>query len=101
MNPQHCVPTLNDDGFCLWESRAICAYLVNKYGKDDSLYPKDPKVRGMVDQRLYFDAGTLYARFADYFVSIVFFYLCTFINNFFFKITIFSVPNVIWRSTSR
>lgn len=50
-------------------SRAIIAYLANNYGKDDSLYPKDPKKRGLVDQRLYFDIGTLYQRFADYFVS--------------------------------
>lgn len=67
MNPQHTVPTLDDNGFYLWESRAIQAYLVEKYGKTDSLYPKDAQKRALVNQRLYFDAGTLYQRFADYY----------------------------------
>jgi len=50
-------------------SRAILAYLVNQYGKDDSLYPKDPKKRAIVDQRLYFDIGTLYQGLMNYYVS--------------------------------
>ncbi|XP_033197170.1 uncharacterized protein LOC117230545 [Bombus vosnesenskii] len=72
MNPQHTIPTIDDNGFYLWESRAIMTYLVNQYGKNDSLYPKDPKKRAVVDQRLYFDACTLYKSFADYYYPIIF-----------------------------
>uniref|UniRef100_A0AAG5CP25 glutathione transferase n=1 Tax=Anopheles atroparvus TaxID=41427 RepID=A0AAG5CP25_ANOAO len=66
LNPQHTIPTLVDNGFALWESRAIQIYLVEKYGKDDKLYPKDPQKRAIVNQRLFFDMGTLYQRFGDY-----------------------------------
>jgi hypothetical protein len=50
-------------------SRAIICYLVEQYAKDDSLYPKDPKKRSVVNHRLYFDSSTLYQRFLNYYVS--------------------------------
>lgn len=68
LNPQHSIPTLTDGDFSIWESRAILGYLANKYGKDDSYYPKDPQKRAIVDQRLYFDMGTLAKTFGDYFI---------------------------------
>lgn len=62
MNPVHSVPVLDDDGKYIIDSHAILSYLVDQYGKDESLYPKDPYERAMVDQRLHFDSGILYMR---------------------------------------
>ncbi|XP_013099192.2 glutathione S-transferase 1 [Stomoxys calcitrans] len=60
MNPQHTVPTLEDDGNFIWDSHAIMAYLVSKYGKDDALYPKELLKRAVVDQRLHFESGVMF-----------------------------------------
>ncbi|XP_043643103.1 glutathione S-transferase 1-like [Drosophila teissieri] len=60
-NPQHTVPTLEDDGHFIWDSHAIIAYLVSKYGKTDSLYPKDLLQRAVVDQRLHFESGVIFS----------------------------------------
>lgn len=37
MNPNGLVPTIDDDGFVLWESNAVLRYLFAKYGKPQSL----------------------------------------------------------------
>ena len=71
MNPMHNIPTIKDGDFVMNESRAAAAYLVNKYAKDDNLYPKDAEVRARVDQRLYFDMGVFYK---------VSYTICTFIQ---------------------
>jgi len=67
INPEHMIPTIVDNGFALWESRAIMIYLQEKYGKDDSFYPKDPKARAVINQRLYFDMGSLAAAIKEHF----------------------------------
>lgn len=69
LNPQHTVPTLKDGDFAIWDSHAISAYLVDKYGKDDSLYPKDLQKRAVVDQRLHFDSGVVFPRLSAIVVS--------------------------------
>lgn len=68
LNPQHSVPTLVDNDFVVWESRAICVYLVEKYGKNDALFPKNPKTRAVINQRLFFDIGTLFKQFQEYYL---------------------------------
>ncbi|XP_031771220.1 glutathione S-transferase D1 isoform X2 [Apis florea] len=96
MNPQHTIPTIDDNGFYLWKgnfcpplffssrkllnlsyrcfpfSRAIMMYLADQYGKNDSLYPKDLKKRAIINQRLYFDVCNLYKSFADYYYPMIF-----------------------------
>ncbi|ENN73491.1 hypothetical protein YQE_09916, partial [Dendroctonus ponderosae] len=44
----------------------IMQYLVDKYAKDDSLYPKDLKKRAIVNLRLFFDACYLFPKFGAY-----------------------------------
>lgn len=73
INPQHNIPVLVDNGFVVTESRAIMSYLVDRYGKpDDGLYPRDPQKRALINQRLFFDHGTLYESFANYFYPVLF-----------------------------
>lgn len=59
------MPTLDDQGFVIWDSQAICAYLVDKYAKDDKLYPKDLQLRAKCNQRLFFNAASLFVRVRD------------------------------------
>lgn len=53
-------------------SRPIMVYLVSKYARNDSLYPRDPKQKAMVDQMMYFDAGSLYPNIAKCYVCVAF-----------------------------
>lgn len=71
MNPQHTIPLIVDNGFVLSESRAILGYLAEKYAMSMALYPNDPMARGVVNQRLMFDLGTLYQRTFDTYLVIM------------------------------
>lgn len=63
-NPLHTVPILEEDGRIIVDSHVICTYLIQKYGsqKDQSLYPSDLEERLLIDQKLYFVCGNLFAK---------------------------------------
>jgi glutathione S-transferase len=48
MNPNRLIPTIEDDGFVLWESNAILRYLAARYAP--ALWPADPRVRALGDR---------------------------------------------------
>lgn len=75
INPQHSLPTLvdhNNNELALWESKAIMIYLVEKYAKTDSLYPKAHQKRAQINQKLFFDMGTLYHAYGEYYYPQIF-----------------------------
>jgi len=47
LNPNGLVPTLEDDGFVLWESAAIAQYLASKR-REPELLPSEPRARAEV-----------------------------------------------------
>lgn len=73
MNPTHTLPTLDDNGFILWDSHAINTYLLTKYGGNDhALYPSNVTERSKIDQFLHFDGSTLFPRFGGLILDVCF-----------------------------
>jgi glutathione S-transferase len=58
MNPNRTVPTLDDDGFVLWESNACVRYLAARYGAG-TLWIDDPAERALADHWMDWQAATL------------------------------------------
>jgi glutathione S-transferase len=58
MNPNRTVPTLDDDGFVLWESNACVRYLAARYGAG-TLWIDDPAERALADCWMDWQAATL------------------------------------------
>jgi glutathione S-transferase len=56
-NPNGKVPTLDDDGFLVWESNAILCYLAAKK-PESGLLPADPRGMALVQQWLQWQATT-------------------------------------------
>lgn len=63
LNPNCSVPTIDDDGFVLWESMAINLYLAKKHGK---LYPADPKAEALAWQWSFWEVDRLDRQMTTY-----------------------------------
>ena len=62
LNPNGLVPTVDDDGFVLWESNAIVRYLAAKYGgATGTLYPADIARRADAERWMDWQQTTLAA----------------------------------------
>jgi glutathione S-transferase len=58
MNPNARVPTIDDDGFILWESNAIVRYLAARHGRG-TLCPDDDCQRADADRWMTWQAATV------------------------------------------
>jgi len=59
MNPNGRVPTIEDDGFSLWESNAILRYLANSRAPSHAIYPTAPKARADVERWMDWQLASL------------------------------------------
>lgn len=70
-NPNGRIPTIDDDGFILWESNVCVRYLAAKHD-DGGLYPTDLKFRAEADQWMDWQQTMLCGPLLPFFVSLVF-----------------------------
>lgn len=59
LNPNGLVPTLDDDGFVVWESGTILRYLAARHGAG-TLWPLDPRARADADRWVDWSNSTLW-----------------------------------------
>lgn len=70
MNPNALIPTIDDDGFILWESNAIVRYLARRHG-EGTLFPGDLEARFLGEQWMDWQATALWPGFRDAFWGLV------------------------------
>jgi glutathione S-transferase len=70
INPNGLVPTLEEDGFVLWESNAILRYLAQHHGGPLAL-PEAPRARALIDQWLDWQATAFTPAMRDAFLQLV------------------------------
>jgi glutathione S-transferase len=71
LNPNAMVPVvIEDDGFTLWESNAICRYLAGRHGRED-LLPADLRARANIERWMDWQAGDLNMSWRYAFMALV------------------------------
>lgn len=70
MNPNGLVPTIDDDGFVLWESHAIVRYLARRHGMG-TLFPAEAKVAADADRWMEWYSTTLWPAMKPVFWNLV------------------------------
>ncbi|KAG7212860.1 hypothetical protein KM043_002213 [Ampulex compressa] len=73
LNPQKEIPVLVDEDLIMGESNAILQYLCDKYDTTGKLYPKEPKLRAVVNHRLCFNLAMYYRNISEYVMAPIFF----------------------------
>lgn len=63
MNPMGRVPTIEDDGFVLWESNAILRYLAQAHGGGSDIVPRDLREWGLAHQWIDWQVSALIPTF--------------------------------------
>ena len=70
LNPNGLVPTIDDDGFILWESNAIVRYLAAKHAAG-TLWPADLKIRAEADRWMDWNNTTFWPAIRPLFHGLV------------------------------
>ena len=70
LNPNGLVPTIDDDGFVLWESNAIVRYLAAKH-VHGGLSPGDPHTRALADQWMDWQVSLFWPTIRALFMGLV------------------------------
>ena len=60
MNPNSTIPTLQDEGFTLWESNAILRYLTEKYDHSHLLLARDLQEKAAADKWMDWSSANLF-----------------------------------------
>lgn len=70
LNPNGLIPTIDDDGFVLWESNAVVRYLAAKHSAG-GLWPTDLRARGEADRWMDWSTTTFWPTIRPMFMGLI------------------------------